>query len=213
VTHTVTVTGAGSATAPPDLAVVRLRADALRENASEAVAAAADAVRRVREALAEQAGGLHADSTSLTLHAEESWGPDPATGRNRRRRDGFRAGHGLVVRSRDVEGVGALLAALLAAGGDDLALDGLEHVVADAAALRSRARTLAWDDARARADQHAAQAGRTLGTVLEVSEGVAPGGPRPLQVEVMRGAEAADVGSEPGGVEVGVQVRVTWQLG
>lgn len=208
----VTVTGTGRAWAPPDQALVRLRADVLRPSAGEAVAAAQQCVDGVRAAAREVDPALAVESTSLSLHADELWSTDPSTGRNTRQRNGFRAGHGLTVRVGDVGALGAVLTAVLAAAGDDLALDAVEHSVADPSALGEQARSRAWDDARARAAQHAAAAGAGLGEVLEVVEdGGRGGGPRPLAAA--RFAAAAEVSVEPGAAEVVVQVHVTWALG
>jgi uncharacterized protein len=209
--RTVTVTGSGTATAAPDLAVVHLRADALRPTAAEAVGAAQDCVDRVRAALREAAGDATAGSTTLSLHAEETWEPDPRTGQNVRRRTGFRAGHGLRVEVRDVARLGAVLTAVLGAGGDDLALDRVDHDVADPTTLRDRARAAAWDDARHRAAAHAEAAGAGLGAVAEVVEHQ-PGDVVPFAGRGLK-AMAAEVSVEPGGVDVVVQVRVTWELG
>ena len=172
--------------------------------------AAQDCVDRVRGALATTTGGgVRAESTTLTLHAEESWHQDPATGQNVRRREGFRAGHALRVEVREVSSLGTVLTVVLEAGGDDLALDRVEHTVADPSGLRDRARAAAWDDARHRAEQHAAAAGCAVGEVREVVEGEPGGGPGP--VRAMK-AMAAEVSVEPGGVDVEVRVRVTWAL-
>lgn len=208
----VTVTGTGRASAAPDQALVRLRADVLRPSADEAVAAAQQCVDRVRAAARGVAPALAVESTSLSLHADEIWSTDPSTGQNTRHRNGFRAGHGLTVRIADVGVLGAVLTAVLAAAGDDLALDGVDHSVADPSGLREQARSRAWDDARARATQHAAAAAAGLGEVLEVVEdGSGAGGPRPLLAARFGGA-AAEVAVEPGAAEVLVHVHVTWAL-
>lgn len=209
--RTVSVTGSGTASGAPDLAVVHLRADALRPTAAEAVGAAQECVDRVRAALGEVAGDpVRAESTSLSLHAEEHWHPDPRTGQDVRRRTGFRAGHGLRVEVPEIGRLGAVLTAVLAAGGDDLALDRVEHDVADPSALRDRARAAAWDDARHRAALHAEAAGSELGEVVEVVEHAA-GEARPVMARGFA-AMAAEVAVEPGGVDLAVQVRVTWTL-
>ncbi len=205
----VTVTGTGRASSPPDQAVVQVRADVLRPTAGEAVRAAQQCVDRVRSAAHGVDPALAVESTSLTLHADETWSSDPGTGRNSRQRNGFRAGHGLTVRVRDVEVLGAVLTAVLAAAGDDVALDSVEHSVADTTALRATARDRAWDDARSRAAQHAAAAGAALGEVLEVVEDGAVGGPRPVMARM---AASAEVAVEPGAAEMQVSVHVTWAL-
>lgn len=208
--RTVTVTGSGTASGAPDLAVAHLRADTPRSSAADAVGAAQECVDRVRAVLREAAGDLRAESTTLSLHAEESWHVDPRTGQNLRERTGFRAGHGLRVEVPDVARLGAVLTAVLTAGGDDLTLDRVDHDVADPSALRDRARAAAWDDARHRAALHAEAAGSGLGAVVEVVEH-GTGEPGPVAARGMA-AMAAEVSVEPGGVDVVVQVRVTWTL-
>lgn len=208
-TRRVTVTGTGRASAAPDQALVQVRADVLRASAGEAVAAAQQCVDRVREAARDVDPALAVESTTLTLQADETWSSDRATGRNTRHRNGMRAGHGLLVRVDDAGSLGQVLTAVLAAGGDDLALDSVEHSVADPSALRDQARSRAWDDARDRAAQHAAAADAGLGEVLEVVEH--EGGPRPLMTTRFAAA-AAEVAVEPGAAEVLVQVHVTWAL-
>ena len=208
----VTVTGTGRASAPPDRALVQLRVDVLRASAGEAVSAAQQCVDRVRAAAQGVDPALGVESTTLTLQADETWSSDRATGRNTRHRNGMRAGHGLLVRVDDPASLGAVLTAVLAAGADDLALDSVDHSVADPSGLRAQARSRAWDDARARATQHAAAAGAGLGEVLEVVEdGSGAGGPRPLLAARFGGA-AAEVAVEPGAAEVHVHVHVTWAL-
>lgn len=207
----VAVTGTGRASAAPDQALVRLRADVLRASAGEAVSAAQQCVDRVRAAAHAIDPALAVESTTLTLQADETWSSDRATGRNTRHRNGMRVGHGLLVRVDDAATLGVVLTAVLAAGADDLALDGVEHSVADPSGLREQARSRAWDDARARAAQHAEAAGAALGGVLEVVEdGSGAGGPRPLMAA--RFAAAAEVAVEPGAAEVLVHVHVTWAL-
>jgi uncharacterized protein YggE len=109
--------------------------------------------------------------------------------------------------SRDA--LSSVLGAVLAAGGDDLAVHHVEFAVSDTSVLRDRARVAAWQDARHRADAHATEAAGRLGRVLEVLED-APGN-RPMPA--MR-AMAAEGGStlEPGSVEVTVAVTVRWEL-
>ncbi len=208
--RTVTVTGAGSAAAEADVVRLHVAAHAVRATASDAVAATDDCVRRVRDALAgTPVGGTVADSVDLSLTTDETWEVDPRTGRNTQRRNGFRAGHGLLVRVGSRDALGSVLTAVLEAGGDDLAVQHVEFAVADTTALRDRAREQAWQDARHRAVAHAAEVGGDLGRVLEVTEDL-PAGPRPMgTVRAM-----SELGStlEPGSVEVAVAVTVRWEL-
>jgi uncharacterized protein YggE len=125
-------------------------------------------------------GGLGvaaADAATRTISVamEQDWSEKPP------RTTGFRAEHALTVTVRDIARLGEVMGAALAAGGDDVRLDGVEFAIADDAALRERAREAAWTDALSRAEQLARLAGRRLGPVLDVIEGVPPpGGVRPM---------------------------------
>lgn len=100
-------------------------------------------------------------------------------------------------------------------GGDDVRLGGLELTVADPDAVLGAARDAAWDDAKAKAEQYAARAGRTLGAVVEITEDTST--PVPVPRPRMRGATeiayaAAAVPVELGESELAADLRVTWEL-
>ncbi len=209
--RSVVVTGSGSAAGVPDVVRLHVSASVVRPSAGEAVDATDACVLRVREALAASApAGTTAESTDLSLSTDESWEVDPRTGRNTRSRNGFRAGHGLVVRVGSRDALSSVLGAVLGAGGDDLAVHHVEFAVSDTSVLRDRGRTLAWEDARHRAEAHATEAGGRLGRVLEVVED-GPGGVRPMPAMRAMSAEAGST-LEPGSVEVTVAVTVRWEL-
>jgi uncharacterized protein YggE len=201
---TVQVGGDGSVSSPPDLARVRLAGTALRPTVLDAMAAADGAVRRIRRAV----GGLGipaADAATRTISVamEQDWSDKTP------RTTGFRAEHALTLTVREIDRLGEVMGAALAAGGDDVRLDGVEFAIADDSGLRGRAREAAWADAAARAEQLARLAGRRLGPVLDVVEGVpGPGGVRPLAMA----ARAAAVDVEPGSMDVEVRLTVRWAL-
>jgi uncharacterized protein len=206
---TVTVTGLGCASAPPDAVRVRLTATALRPTLAAALGDSEEAARRVRAALA-GVGVDVADATTqgLSVHAEQSWTADEGS-----RVTGFRSEHELAVTLRDIPGAGRVLGEVLVAGGDDVRLYGIDFVVEDDAALRAGARDLAWADAHARADQLASLAGRRLGAVRTVVEGDGPTTrPEPVVHAMMAGGDPQPV-VEPGAVGVQVTLTVCWELG
>ena len=65
----------------------------------------------------------------------------------------------------------------MAAGGNDVRLNGLDLGFADPAAVMARAREAAWQDALAAATQFAALAGAELGPVVSVPQQPGPPGP------------------------------------
>jgi uncharacterized protein YggE len=205
---TISVSGTGSAGAPPDAMRVRLAASAFRPTLAAALADSERSAARIRAVFA-AAGVTGADAATrgLSVQAEQVWteGRGPQV-------TGYRSDHQLLVTLRAMGDAGRLLGEALVAGGDDARLDGVEFVVEDDAPLRVRARDAAWADARARAEQLAALAGRTLGAVVSVVEGTGSAPPGPFPAAVRMAAAAPEMAVQPGGVDVQVSLSVLWGL-
>jgi uncharacterized protein len=106
----------------------------------------------------------------------------------------------------DLDRVGELLGVAVNAGGPDARV---EHVgLAVEAPELDDARQAAFDDARRRAEQYAALAGRSLGPLLALSELDGGPGPRP-QAEAADAAGVAAPPVEPGRQQVAVVVTAT----
>lgn len=191
--RTVTVTGHGSAAAAPDRAVVRVSAAHRARTVAEAVAGvdrAVSVIGRVARGLAED---VPLGSTGLQVWSTET-------------RDGtleFEAAHQLRLRCPDLPSASALVVALAQEVGDSLRIDSVQLEVSDPGPARTAAREAAYADARHRASHLAGLAGRGLGDVVTVVEGVGAG---PVQ------GTLALTGLEPGESSVPVSVTVTWQL-
>jgi len=203
----IAVVGTGRATAAPDVVRVRLTATAVRPSLAGALSDSEAAAARVRAALGEL-GVPAADATTqgLSVQAEQAW-----TEQEGSRVTGFRSDHELAITVRDLASVGRVLGEVLAAGGDDVRLGGVEFAVEDDTELREAARTLAWWDAHGRASQLAGLAGRRLGAVQQITEqtGYSPGPVVPMR---MLASAAKEVGVEPGTVGVEVSLSVQWAL-
>ncbi|RXR26852.1 DUF541 domain-containing protein [Oerskovia turbata] len=202
----VTTTGQGAASAVPDVVVVELGAEASGADVQVALDAANAGVRAAREALL--AGGVAAAdlrTAQTSTWTQSSQQPDGAATLSVTARLTLR------VTVRDVLASGELVRAALGAAGPVARLDSMRFAVSDPAPLAVAAREGAFADARARAVQYAALAGRTLGPVVEVSEqggGSAPM-PRAMSVEVGSfDAMAVDPGHER--VDASVTVRWAW---
>jgi uncharacterized protein len=124
---------------------------------------------------------------------------------------GYQAGNRVSVKLRDIQRTGDVLDALVAAGATDLG--GPDWSIDDDTAARAQARRQAMETARAQALDYARGAGYSDIRLLEVSEQIAP--QRPMPMMRMAQAEAADAAStpvQPGMVEAGVTVRVTYEM-
>ena len=203
----IAVVGSGRATAAPDVVRVRLTATAVRPTLAVALADSEAAAARVRAALA-QLGVPPGDATTqgLSVQAEQTW-----TEQEGSRVTGFRSEHELAITVRDLASTGRVLGEVLAAGGDDVRLGGVEFAIEDDTELRAAARTLAWWDAHGRASQLAGLAGRRLGAVQQITEqgGYSPGPVVPMRLMT---SAAKEVGVEPGTVGAEVSLSVQWAL-
>jgi uncharacterized protein len=204
---TVTVAGAGSATAVPDTALLQLGVETRGSTPAEALDACGRALDQIRVVL-DAEGVEPARRTTGGLELHEDWesrqpGRGPVA---------YLASARLTVRLAQPARAGQVAAVAVAAGGDGARVHGLELVVGDPAAVAAAAREVAWRDALARAGQYAALAGTALGPVLQIKETTPP----PPDARPMRllAADAAPAGPavEPGEATVWAAVTVTWAL-
>jgi uncharacterized protein len=143
--------------------VLDVRVQCEAADVSGALAAATSRVGIAMEAVADH-GVDPADRRTTGLGVSTRWDRDGSGV------VGYTAYQSLRLLVRDRERVGDLVNALAGAAGDAFGLDGVTLEVADPAPLLERARTAAFADARAKAEQYAALAGRPLGPVLRVTE-------------------------------------------
>jgi len=202
----VSVTGTGRVERAADLAHVMFVVEASRPTASEARGVAAGIASAVLAALA-AAGIAGEDRRTAGLDVSPTWEHDG----NRSIRTGFTVINRIATVVRDLERVGHVLDAGLAAGATGL--DGVRFELADATADATEARRLAVLDARRRATTIAKAAGGRLGPLVAVAEA---GAPVPLpRREARMMAVAADPALTPvipGSVEVAISVTAEWEL-
>jgi hypothetical protein len=196
----VEVTGVGSASAVPD--VVRLDL-AVRCEGADVSSALADASGRA-EVLADAARDHGVGAADLQTSGA---GVHPRHDREGQMVTGYTAYSSLQVTVRDTGRVGDLVRAFTGAAGNALTVERIALEISDPAPVRERARTAAFEDARARAEQYAALAGRSLGKVVGVTD-VVPGGVEP-RYELMA-AKAGGMPVEAGENTVTATVVVRW---
>lgn len=123
---------------------------------------------------------------------------------------GYQAANRVSVKLRAIDRTGEVLDALVAAGATDLG--GPEWSIDDDSAARAQARRQALETARAQALEYARASGYSDIRVLEISETVASQPPMPF-LRAAR-AEAADAATpvQPGMVQAGVSVRVSYEM-
>jgi uncharacterized protein len=200
----IAVTGTGTASAPADLCIIRLRAEAVSARVDDALAAASTGMERML-GMCRRVGCADRDLQTSGVQVWPRYSNNMVTG--------YTAGLGLTVRVRRVEEAGRVLAAVVESGGDTARVQDVRFEHDDPRALEQQARERAWADARAKADQLASLGGVALGPVLQVDEhGGGVPVPRAFALAAGGAARMADVPVEAGETEVSVGVQVRWAL-
>ena len=158
------VSGVGSASAKPDLALATLGVRTFATSVKEAVAENNAATAAVLQAL--EAAGIepqHIETSSYTLSPQRDHRrdkPDTVTG--------YSASNTVTVTIAELERVGATLQAAIDAGANNVA--NLRFTLDDPDPVKEQARARAVADARKRAGTLAAAAGVELGDVVSIRE-------------------------------------------
>ena len=166
-TSTVTVTGLGHVAVVPDQLAFDLSVSVVREDLDRALDDGNTAMRSVVDTL-EAAGVADKDvqTTDLSMYPEydrkRKGQPQVLTG--------YRVSHSVSVTVEDFDKASAIVTAALSAGGSGVRLNGLRLQVGDPEGSLGAARTDAVDQARAKAEEYAAEAGRELGEIVRISE-------------------------------------------
>src|SRR3954451_23213595 len=200
----VEVQGIGTATGTPDVLHVTVGVEAGAGTVGEALSAANDAAGKVLGAL-RKAGVADDDVQTRNVHLYPRYDGDGQD------ITGYTAGQDLALPLRHLDTAGATISAAVDAGGDAARLQGVSYELDDDAALRSKARELAYADARAKAEQYAKLTGRELGDVVLVREQVTPSGPVAMAVDSTMATSSA-VPIVPGTTDVTVTADVRWSM-
>ncbi len=205
--RTVRVTGTGTAEALPDLLTISVGVECRRDSVGEAYADAGRASSAVSEALRRH-GVTPKDlrTSGLNVRPELVWRDGEG-----QRVSGYVASSLLTVRLREVAAASAVIAAVVAAGGNDVRLNGLELGFADESVVAAHARAAAWQDAVATAEQFASLASARLGPVVSIAENSDRPGPVPM-AGIQRASATEAVTVEAGQAIVGACVTVMWEL-
>jgi len=213
----IAVTGAGTASAPPNIARSSL---GVETRAADVTAAMSDATMRmtaVTQAI-KQLGiadqDLRTHSFSIGFEPAEPAPPPAPIERNAASASGprgfYRVSNMLEVTIRDLQAIGRVLSAATAAGANNVW--GINFEVENTEPLKTQARAQAVRRAQAAAAELAQLTGAKLGKLLAVSEAegeARPGGPMLMS---MRAAANADVPIERGEITVHYSVRVLYDV-
>lgn len=206
----VTVSGTGKVTGTPDTLILSLAVSKTAGDVSTAMNQLSATMTAVQVALAKNQVG-NADQKTSGLDV----GPQYSYENNRQNVTGYQATESLTVTLRDTRTAGAVIAAAAAAGGDAMQITGLSTDLQNNSVLLSQARSAAFADAKAKADQYAAAAGKSIGGVVRIEETTASQ-PTPTNFAVPQAAAAdgavARVPVQVGTTDLSVDVTVVFSF-
>ena len=200
-----TLTGEGEAVSAPDLATVVVAVTSEGATARQALEANNKAVAKTLEALRSSGSAprdIQTSALSLQLRYGNVRGTDSAG------ITGYAVSNEVTFRTRDLNGLGALIDRLIASGANEIR--DMSFGVSERERLLGEVRRTAFLDAHRKAEIYAEVAGVRLGPVLVLIEEDGPP-PRPGRRRLVESAAAA-VPLEAGEVAMQARVRVTWRL-
>ena len=210
--RSISVTGQGEASGPPDRAQVSAGVQTVATTVAQASKENQAIVDAIMRALAQQGiDKKNIQTSNYSIWPEQQQDPQQI---NQVRITGYHVSNVVTVIVEDIDKVGEVLAAVTNAGANSI--HGVNFMVEDSAVLEQRARAAAMADARTQAAELAKLADVALGEVLTIS--MSSGGGYPMPMMAARGgdymmAEAAAVpGISPGELSVNVQVYVTFAI-
>jgi len=207
VAESITVQAVGTADVVPDSVRLSLTVSVVSDSNEDALSLAASAADRVRGVLTDS-GVATADIATQTLTVNPEYSYTEAEGQ---KIIGYRASQVFDVLIRDAEGAGAVVDAVVAAGGADVSINYTSPVVEDATASAVAARKDAVAKARAKAEEYAALLDVELGDVLYLTEVSSPNN---VVIGAKADAVAESLGTtvDLGTQEVTVTVEVRWEI-
>ncbi|MGE5227063.1 MAG: SIMPL domain-containing protein [Planctomycetaceae bacterium] len=198
--RTITVTGTATIHAQPDEAVVSLGVRTQAATAQAAMQQNAQKMTAVLDAMHKLGiGGADLATTNVALDPVYSNGGNAVIG--------FQAMNQLEVTVHDMNAVGGVIDAAVAAGAN--LAGGITFQLSDRNQGVNDALAKAVQHARSKADAMAAAADATVGDVVTIQEGTTP---TPVRYAVPQAAEGVATPVNPPTIETSVQVTVTWAL-
>lgn len=204
----ITVSGSADVAGTPDTLRLDLSVVATGLSVSAALAKANGSAAAVQTSLL-GAGVAKADLQTSGLSITPSYtypkGGEP-------RVTGYRVSESVSAKLRDLGRAGDAIGRAVGAGGNSVQVNGISLDLEDTGALVTRARDKAFSDARAKAEQYAKAAGRSLGDAESIAETVATPSPVAQSGDAAALKGISSVPVQPGSQEVRVTVTVVFAM-
>ena len=205
-TRYITVSAQGVVKVVPDAVRINATATAVAATSKEALAATAKTATTVRAALkAAKIDTKDIATQSVSVYPEYKYTNDGGSTLT-----GYRGSQSFTITVRAADTAGALVDSLVAAGGDDLQINGATPFVLDSTKSLEAARAAAVKSAKAKASSYAKLMGVKLGKVNYLVENSAPTNYAPVMAVAKAESDATviDLGQQ----DVTIAVTVQWAL-
>ena len=205
-TRYVTVSAQGSVKVVPDAVRINATATAVAASSKEALATTAKTASAVRAALkSAKVDSKDIATQSVTVYPEYKYNTDGSS-----TLVGYRGSQSFTIIVRAADTAGSVVDALVAAGGDNLQINGATPFILDSTKSLEAARAAAVKSAKAKALSYAKLLGVKLGKVNYLVENSAPANYTPVMATAKSEADATviDLGLQ----EVSISVSVQWAL-
>jgi len=205
-TRYITVSAQGAVKVVPDAVRINATATAVAATSKEALAATAKTSTAVRAALkTAKIDTKDIATTSVSVYPEYKYTNDGGSTLT-----GYRGSQSFTITVRAADTAGSLVDALVAAGGDNLQINGATPFVLDSTKSLEAARAAAVKSAKAKATSYAKLMGVKLGKVNYLVENSAPTNYTPVMAVAKAESDATviDLGQQ----DVTISVTVQWAL-
>ena len=203
----VTVNSEGAIKVTPDAVRLNANVSVVSGSNKDALAKTSISAAAVRAALT-KSGILKGDiaTASITVYPEYNYTQDKGSVLV-----GYRGSQSFVVTIKNAENAGAVVDAVVAAGGDDLQIQGVTPFVLDSSNATESARANAVKNAKAKATSYAKLLGAKLGRINYLVENSSPVNYPPMMA-MAKSADSSATVVDLGQQDVTVSITIQWAL-
>jgi uncharacterized protein YggE len=203
----VTITADGSVKVVPDAVRMNATVSVIAGTSKEAQAQVSKTSAAVRAALvAAQIDKKDIATQSITVYPEYNYTQEAGS-----KLIGYRSSQSFAIIIRNAANAGDIVDSVVAAGGDNLQINGVSPFVLDSTKAAESARAVAVKNAKSKAASYAKLLGVKLGKVTYIVENYAPAS-YPVQVALGKAQDAMSTVVDLGQQDVTVSVTVRWAL-
>jgi uncharacterized protein YggE len=203
----VTITADGSVKVVPDAVRMNTTVTVIAGTSKEAQAQVSTTSAAVRAALtAAKIDKKDIATQSITVYPEYNYTQESGS-----KLIGYRSSQSFAIIIRNAANAGDIVDSVVAAGGDNLQINGVSPFVLDSTKAAESARAVAVKNAKSKAASYAKLLGVKLGKVTYIVENYAPAS-YPVQIALGKAEDAMSTVVDLGQQDVTVSVTVRWAL-